>query len=189
MRIEDGTGTGNKLKIDSHGRCQSLAVQFSHEAHHTSWHSNFFTIVGETILPDGNETECLILTNDGSDDMELYWTVISADANVAATYYLDSAYASGGTEVTAVNMNRSSSLSASVTAYEGGATGNLVSTTTNEKKIRSIHQAANSHEDFNFKGGIIIPKNASIIVKATGIATNTVSVSLSFSFHTAGERI
>jgi len=189
MRIKDGTGSGNELKIDDHGRAQVLAVQFSHEAHHTSYHSNFYTVVGETILPDGNETECLILTNDGAEDMELYWTVISSDANIAATYYLDSAYASGGTAVSAVNMNRSSSLSASVTAYEGGATGNLVSTTTNEKKVRSIHQSANDHEDFNFMGGIIIPKNASIIIKATGTAADNVSVSLSFSFHTAGQRI
>jgi len=189
MRIEDGTGSGNKLKVDDHGRALTLAIKFSHEAHHSSYHSDFYTVTADTILAGTSETPCLILVNDSDKDMEIYWSTVAADSDVKLAYYVDSGYTSGGTEKTSVNMNRSSSLSASVTAYEGGATANLVVDTTDELNIKTLYQGANTHEDYDFKGALILPKNGSVVIKATGIASDNVSVSLSYAFHTAGQRI
>ena len=189
MRLEDGKGSGQKALVDDHGRLYVLSVAHSHEAHHVSFHANFFTVTADTVLQGGVETPCLILVNDSSKDLELYWSTVSSDAIIKASYYLDELYTSGGTAKIPTNMNRASANASGVSTYEGGAAANLVVDTADSILIQNLYLGASVPRDFNFDGGLILPSNKSITIKATGALNDNVSVSFGFSFHEAGTKI
>lgn len=190
MILEDGKGGGNSAEVDDHGRLYTKANVISHMSHHATYHKNAFIKNYNTTLPGTSETVCMIAINDSSaNDIESHWLRISANADVEIKIYVDGVYASGGTLVVQENTNRTSKSISSIIGYEGGASGNIVLDTTNEKEIDGFFCAANAPIDIDLQGGIIFGKENSIAVKAIGAGGDKIKITLATSAHPAGSKL
>ncbi|RLF67101.1 MAG: hypothetical protein DRN30_00720 [Thermoplasmata archaeon] len=188
--IKDGTGKGHSALVDDHGRLYTRANMISHMSHHATYHKNAYIKSFETTLADGNITSCAFLQNtDSTKDIELYWIRVSADANVQIDAISDNDYNSGGNAVTPLNTNLGNPTSLSVLAYEGGASADLILTTTHDFLIDGRFLGAYSSCNCDYEGGIVLGNTRSFAIKATGAAGNKVKVTIGFALHDEGAKL
>jgi len=188
--IEDGRGTGNKALVDDHGRIATKSITVSHMAHHATYHKNAYFAVFETTLAGTSLTNCaFLLNNDVGTDVEIYDVVISSDANIEISTCVKDTYTSGGAAILATNTNLGVSTTPSVESYEGGASADLVLSTTNSKEIDGAFIGAHRPIDMNYDGALVLTYRKSLTMKATGAATDKVKVTIVFAFHAAGTKL
>ncbi len=117
------------------------------------------------------------LRND-SKDKRLYVTDIHVGSENGATFKFafGDAVAATGTIVTPVNMNRSSSNDADVTALGNGAVGGVGASTF----FATVRVGAGEFEEFDTKDAIILGQNDNIVVEYDTGTTGDIEVDIFF---------
>lgn len=188
--IEDGRGTGQKALVDDHGRLATKAVIVGHLSHHATYHKNSYRQVFETTLADSNEAVCFLLYNsDAATDIEIYDITMSSDANVEIVETVNETYASGGNSIEYVNTNLGSNKQPSVVSYEGGASDDLVTSTTNSSNIGGQFISASKPYHINMDGSVVVTFKKSYAIRVTGSAGNKVKITVQFAVHEAGTEL
>lgn len=188
--IKDGKGTGNQAEVDDHGRLYTKANVVSHMSHHATYHKNGYVKSFETTLAGTGLTNCAFLQNiDNAKDIEIYWMTISADADVEIDIVSDNDYTSGGAAVTCLNTNLGNPTALSANTYEGGASADLVLSTTHDFLIDGFFLGAHRPFDPEYQGGIVLGLTRSIAVKATGAIGDKVKVTMGFALHAEGTKL
>lgn len=186
--IESGGNTPHRALVDDHGRLSVKAGIVSHESHHASTHQNFYVATGDVTLTATTETTVLYIENSSSNlDMEVYWFTLGVNGNMGFEIYLDPTYTSGGSAVTSVNTNVGSTSESSTTIYEGSTGADLVAS--GGSKIRGCFAGAYTPYNFDFKGGLIIPRTKAIKITVTGSIGDIAKASFSYSFHSIGTQL
>ncbi|MEN8171414.1 MAG: hypothetical protein ABFS03_00890 [Chloroflexota bacterium] len=191
--IRDGTGTGNRAKVDDHGRLWVSANVIDHKQHHALYHKNMYIVTFNTTLPDANPTVLAFFKNlDGSKDFEIYDVEVSSDANVELNWYFGDEYTSGGTAVEPINTNRGSGATLGVNtalAYEGGSAGDLLMTTTDRELFHKMWLGAYDAHSEGFDGSLIFTNNTTASMTATGVTGDEISVTVYLAWHDAGTEL
>jgi len=191
MKIEDATGSGNGLKVDSSNRLQALSISLSHQHAVSSIDELAFQLQSVKAIA-ASEVKLLLLKNT-SDTKNLVITYLkletigAAAANASALWkiYLGGDYASGGTAVTPTNMFVGSAVSATGSFYD--ATASTIVTSGSPVEIDRTYEA-NSEIRFNKEGSIILPKNGVLTISHTGsTAAGTAVARASFFYDTPGQ--
>lgn len=187
MKIQDGSGKGYEAQVDDHGRLFTRSNIISHTLHHATFHKDLFLATGGLTTADGNEAPLLFIRNDENDkDLEIHKVTISSDSNVLVKMYTGGVYSSGGTAVSPVNTNLSSTISRDVTILSGGTSDDLVITTTNQDIMWQSYIAANSMTDFNWDGALVMPFTKSLHFTVQGVASDLVTITIEYAWHKAG---
>jgi len=188
--IKDGQGKGFSAEVDDHGRLSVKSSFISHMSHHATCHKNSYMTVHNTTLQGTSETPCVLLLNsDPTKDLELYWVRVSSTAAVEVNMYSGNTYTSGGTEITYTNLNLGTPNSSVVTAYEGGASGDLVLDTTVNNLLDGGYINANSQNPGDYEGGVVLPFSQSISFKVIGAASDKIKIMLAYALHEKGTRL
>lgn len=187
MKIQDGQGKGYEAQVDDHGRLYVKSNHVSHMSHHATYHKDAFMASGTLTAADGNEAPLFFIKNTTNDsDIEIYNSFISSDSNTLIQMYSNAEYSSGGDTVSPINTNLASSLTKSVSIYQGGASDDLVLTTTNAELMWSSYVGAYSQEDVNWDGMIVLPPGKSLYFTATGAASDVVKITIAYAWHSTG---
>ena len=188
--IEDGHGTGNKLKIDNHGRAYTKSNMIGHMSHHATYHKNAFSKSFHTTLSTASEEAILNIKNNlPSTEYEIYWLRCSSNANVHVHIYGDGVYTSGGNSLEFMNTYLGSGKAPGAIAYEGGASGNLVVDISGAADFDGSHVGAYRPHDFNYEGGIVIPFGKSVTITSEGSIGDKVEVQFGFAIHDEGVKL
>jgi len=187
--IKDGTGAGFGVKVDDHNRLYTLANVVSHMSHHATYHKNGFVKSFSTTLPDTSETVVASLENNSaSSDYELYWVRVSSESAVEVNIYKGGSRSGGGTLLELENTNFGGSSIADDISYEGGASGDLA-VSGDAALIDGCFLAAGGTKEFEYFGGIVLPRTTSFVIKVIGAATDKVKVTLGFALHAADTKL
>jgi hypothetical protein len=178
--IIDGTGTGNRAKIDKHKRLHVDAITFGRSEQEVELGNGYSVNTGTFSLTTANKSACLYLKND--EDFDLVLTIMvyilgNSNANGDCTIdvlknpttgtLIDGAVAA---EMAGVNRNFGSSLSLKdTTLVYKGAEGNTF--TNGTKVISSIVQTPSRTPIII--GDIVLPKGSSIGFDVTPPTGNT----------------
>jgi hypothetical protein len=178
--IIDGTGTGNRAKIDKHKRLHVDAITFGRSEQEVELGNGYSVNTGTFSLTSANKSACLYLKND--EDFDLVLTIMvyilgNSNANGDCTIdvlrnpttgtLIDGAVAA---EMPGVNRNFGSSLSLKdTTLVYKGAEGNTF--TNGTKVISSIVQTPSRTPIII--GDIVLPKGSSIGFDVTPPTGNT----------------
>jgi hypothetical protein len=168
MRIEDGTGSGKKVKVNSLNQLSVSAVSSSRQ-HEASHEDQKAYQISANLLITNSKQNLLLITNNSTDDLIVtYIRVMSigaAAANVGAFFTLEvgGSYSSGGTAVTPTNVSVGSSNSADATVYDGQSAITVADFTEIDRNY-----TANSMQSYSKDGSIVLPRGASFLVTHTG---------------------
>jgi hypothetical protein len=178
--IIDGTGTGNRAKIDKHKRLHVDAITFGRSEQEVELGNGYSVNTGTFSLTSANKSACLYLKND--EDFDLVLTIMvyilgNSNANGDCTIdvlknpttgtLIDGAVAA---EMAGVNRNFGSSFSLKdTTLVYKGAEGNTF--TNGTKVISSIVQTPSRTPIII--GDIVLPKGSSIGFDVTPPTGNT----------------
>ena len=181
MKIEDGTGTGFKAKVDSNKRIHTQSVTES-EALHASEIGDGYNISSGQISFTGNGTLLYIQNNS---DQELVIEAIAVGTDGGGTYTSSlrpfitvvrnptaGDLITDATEVDhSINRNFGSSKTLTADTYKGKQAGTLTGGTS-----LGIFQVSQAGRDF-FQIDMIIPKGSSIGISITnGLSSGTSKV-------------
>jgi len=188
--LEDAHGTGNKMKIDDHGRAYVLANTIPHMSHHCTYHKNAFSKLFQTTLSTSSEEPVFNITNNlPGKEYEIYWVRISSDANLDIHLFGGGVYTSGGNRLEMMNTYLGNGITSGATIYEGGASGSLVVDTTDATEFDGVFLGAYKPHDFNYEGGVVIPFGKSVAITADGTAGDKVKLQFGFAIHDEGQKL
>lgn len=131
MRIDDGQGKGFQAGVDKTNRLKTIAVAVSQQHHASIDHGKAFQISGSYTVTGAGTFNLLHLVNTSDTDLIVGTYIRPQVAGLAggtfgtATYFTQNfggEYSSGGTAVSAVNMNQTSGNVPSITAYGNNPT-------------------------------------------------------------------
>jgi len=140
MQIADGKGTGKKAQVTSEYKIGADAVVKRATAHVSLEYGDAYTIMGEAAEANATQ-QILYIQNQDPDKLLVVETIdlecVDLAASAAATVYMDVVFdllwTADGTAVTAVNLNRTSTLLPLIAAYDtdptlgaGAVTGPII---------------------------------------------------------------
>lgn len=171
--IEDGTGTGKKVKVDEDNRLHVRSVTQSLEHISSREDKGAFQVSADVAIA-ASEQEILLIQNSDNDrdivitDIKM-GSVGAADANTSAFFAIKigGTYGSGGTAVTPTNMFVGSSTPAVGTFVTGASTITAAGTFVEIDRLYD----ANTLVDFLKAGAIIIPSGQAMTICHTGSTT------------------
>jgi hypothetical protein len=149
MQIEDGMGSGYRLRVNDHNMARVYAMVESEISHMSenhgksfSWQHYYNYAAGDTILwlRNDSQTENLIIDE----------FVFCSDAVTQIIVHFPEDTTQAGTAVTGVNMNRKSGNVAAATAI-GDETGN-----TQGEILGSAFIPANMAANFKLQGAVVL---------------------------------
>lgn len=186
-QIEDGAGSGNRAAVTSNNRLltQAHTSSFQHAiAHHDE---GSYQVVG-TVTASSGTLNLLHIKNIATDNKLLVATYIRAqvigsggatlpDTGNYFSVSFGEVYASGGTEVTPVNMTSGSAKTATVTAY-----GNDPTLTGTAVEFDRFYPKQNAEMVvWNKEGALIVPPGETITLKYIGDqSSGTIFARISF---------
>lgn len=168
--IEDGTGSGNKTKVDNDNRLHVRSV--SQSLQHVTSREDKEAFQVEADLAIATSEKNLLLIQNTDNDRDIVITLIRmGSAGAAATntsaYFsvkVGGQYSSGGTNKTPINLFVGNSTPAIGTFKDGGST--IVTTGTFSEIDR--YYDANRLETFDKQGALIIPSGQALLVSHVG---------------------
>jgi len=188
--IKDGTGSGNTALVDDHGRLFVRATAINPMGHHATYHKNAYIKSFETTLAGSTLSPCAFFHNtDTGRDVEIYWLRVSSNAAVQVDIVSDNDYTSGGTAVEMINTNLGSPSALTADVYEGGASGDLVLSTTNGSLFDGFFLKENERCFCDFEGGIVLGYTRSLAIKIKGAAGDKIKITLGVALHEAGAKL
>lgn len=167
--IKDGAGSGNLAEVDSQNRLHVSAVTIP-EAAHASVHDQLaFSIIGTTLITAAEKTILALINNTTSaktiaiDSLRIG---LQGETGKPATFrmYLGRRiYTAGGSPVTPVNLNATSTLTLDTTTVQDNPTlGGL------DSQAQQSFLEATGTFDTEFNGEIVLPPGGSIRVTVQG---------------------
>lgn len=159
MEIEDGTGTGKKMKVDDENQAQVVAVTRTAERHANEDFGEAYS-VPFSATPTGAGDCFLYIKNTNTKNM----IIEGIGIKLAANEYIDvkigqTGTPSGGSATTPANLNAGSAKTADVTAEDGV---DITGLTGGRTAYRLYHATSNGTTYTNFEQDIIIPKNQTL---------------------------
>ena len=157
MQLEDGTGSGNRAKVNSNNKLQTYSVIENEQLYINEHTGQAYSLLID-VDTDGDDNCFLYIKN--TDDKELLVSSVKIKVNAASEIYFklkDVGTMVGGNSITPVSRNASSGIladaicemGADITGLAGGA-----------EIDRFIFGEANTNTvKFSWSSGIIIPKN------------------------------
>ena len=162
MLIEDGVGTGHKLKVDDENMLHSLCTCADLEHHANHAHGTAYTMDIDGIQTDGASYWLAIIKNTDDDDLIITsitgWVPSFSNTQIYEAYIGGTfTYAANGTAVVPANCNAGSGKTATGSFYVNDASGNITTVVAGSLAGRYIFGAEASR--WEKKSGWIIPKN------------------------------
>jgi hypothetical protein len=168
-KITDGKGSGRAAEVNIHNRLETDATSHSAQSRASIQDEQSYQI-STTHTITNSDVPMLYLQNDSSTHhlVITYIRVMSigaAASNVGAyfTILLGDSYTSGGTALTAINVNENSGNIADSTAYDG--TNSL--TVSGGSEI-DRNWTANTMQSYDKEGSVVLGKNDSITINHLG---------------------
>jgi hypothetical protein len=192
MQLLDGTGRGNRARIDANNRLHTNSVAESIQADISLRKGEAYQVIGETALAAATKN-VLFVNNISSSFMWVTYIRIqivgaAGGTTGAATYFemtKEETYGSGGTAVTPTNMNFSSGNTAEVNAYNDNPT--LAGTAVVFE--RWYPGSANDRNTYNKEGALLLGNNDGLGFRITTDHTSGLAhVRLSFIMVDPSER-
>lgn len=188
MRIEDGTGKGYEVKVNSENQISVEAVVREAQHHASSSHALAFQVSANLAIAASKKNLLMLTNNNNSNDMVITFmrlmSIGAAAASAAAFFTIETGgtYTSGGDVVTPTNMNIGQSVLSSVNAFDGGTTIVAADFTEIDRNYE-----ANSMQSYNKSGAIVLKRGQSLLITHTGsTAAGTAYCRVSF-YMTSGE--
>lgn len=174
--IQDGTGSGNKAKVDSGNKLWTLAVSVPLQHHNAHIHQSAFSLIAQQ-TPTGADDCFAYIKNDDSDELNVWELCITC----AAAEYIEIWEVTGtavGTDYAPVNLYIGSGKKPQTTCK----VGNDVTGLTKVKLIKRYRLEAGKQQHLTLPPAIIIPESHAIGVYAvTGTALTDLCAT--FDFH------
>ena len=171
--IQDGTGTGNKLKVDANNRIKVDAITEERAVFNSIEEGNTFIITSDFITaPSGSETGLLYVENTSDKDMLIHhiklWTGTTSTTSEIRVYRNPTT----GTLISSASAADVNNLNfGSANAYEGLAyQGNGVDATITDGSIIGRHYVGVGNQQmiaFMWNGAMSLPKNKTCAVSVT----------------------
>jgi len=171
--IQDGTGTGNKLKVDANNRMKVDAITEERAVFNSIEEGNTFIISSDFITaPSGSETGLLYVENTSDKDMLIHhiklWTGTTSTTSEVRVYRNPTT----GTLISSASAADVNNLNfGSANAYEGLAyQGNGVDATITDGSIIGRHYVGVGNQQmiaFMWNGAMALPKNKTCAVTVT----------------------
>ena len=183
---------GEFQKVDSNNQAHVLSVELSEQRFHSEVEGNAYQVWGISDDASGAEQPVLFLKNTDTTGKILVITYIRCIAlNLATTgsfgpttYFtvgFDQAFASDGTAVVPINLNRSSGRTATVEAYSGASTLVLAPTANIAVCDRHYPEASMKEHVWTKKGSMVLTQGKSITLSlVTDFTTGTCYARISF---------
>lgn len=188
--IKDGTGTGNKARVDKTNRFTVHAVVQDEESEAAEDGNAFFIGSGFINLTTGNESAILFIQNNEEQDLKIVNIIFSSRPSIggtqtqyAATFIKNPSGMSAGTgnsaAITNINFGSAKNLSSSTEI------GVEAATLTNGSVAAEFIIEHGKLDDFD--AALVLPRGSSIGVKITPPSGNT-SLDVEVAFRTFLER-
>ncbi len=172
FQIEDGEGQGRSAGVTDGNQLKVLAENHELQHHESLFHGRVYQVIGDVAITGGTQT-VLHMTNDSAKRLSVTFVrmqAISFNGGAApadsGTFYqmgFGTTYTSNGTDVTPVNMNRTSNNTADVTAKDD----NPVVGGSFSEVDRWYPTSDENMMTFNKQGSPILGKNNTIEVRIT----------------------
>lgn len=167
--IQDGIGRGYTAKVDLHNRLSVYSTQVPRISFVSQTHGTGFMIYGRRDISVADTRESLMhLKYTGDVYLFIDKITFSTDDNSSLfEVYGDGKYVNGGTLISPVNINRSSSISSDSTCYVGvsGSNGELSVTTEDADDVLDVRLSSGMPTfTYNFDSSFILKKNTSIAI-------------------------
>jgi hypothetical protein len=120
MIIEDGTGSGSKLKINSNNRIEALAVSVSYLEDLNRNHGTAWIVPMDALAPSG-ATKFIYMLNNGLQSVGVACVHINSSAAGVYRFTKVSGTAAGGTAIVPSPVNLGSTILAPVLVYGGAS--------------------------------------------------------------------
>ena len=181
MKIQDGTGTGNEVKIDSNKRMHTQAVTET-ESQHAAEVGDAYNISTGQIAFTGNGTLLYIKNNDerdiavesiaiGTDGGGTYTSSLRPFVTIVRNPTAGDLITDATDAPDNVNRNFGSTKTLTADAYKGKQGGTLTG-----GDSLGIFQTSQAGRDY-FEINMVIPKGSSIAITATnGLSSGTVNI-------------
>jgi len=175
VEIEDGTGKGNVAGVDNDNRLQVSAKQAPRDFFISKDDGQFYSVISEDPTAVANE-ETIYLQNT-STSLNLFIDDITISSDTASIWRIKfvTGTAAGGSVLTPVNFNKTSSNAAAVISRGDGAVTGL----TDDGDIGIIRVTAGGIHHHELKGSLILGQNDAIAVECE---TNS-AVEITIEFH------
>jgi hypothetical protein len=164
MKLEDGKGRGFEVAVTDKNRLETQAVTRT-GVESQNGEGLVWSLVLDGLAPSG-ATYFFYLLNTGVDTLEI--SQIGFASSVAGTFRLEkvTGTAAGGTAIVPVTLNLGSSHKPDITLLSGTSITGL----TAAGLLAPIYLAANVRQVYEPAGGIYIPANTAIAIKAPAAA-------------------
>lgn len=171
FHIEDGTGSGRLVKVDSNNRAEVKAIQISSDEDINIRTEKVWSVPFEDLNPAGNDDYVVYIKNTGDAVLQITDVRVSATAATQVEVHAVSGTASGGSAITPVPRTVGSAVVPTATIQSGTDITGL----TNDGIIFLI-DIATANDTFQLKTSsrIRIPKGKAI---ALLVETGTANVS------------
>ena len=182
MEINDGTGSGNKAKVNSANELEVRANTVSRAEWENHNNQRAYAMYFSQAAANSGANECLGYIKNISDD-DLVIDEISIHSVAADTIYVSkvTGTAAGGSAIVPTNLNIGSGKTASVTTMQHTAITGL----TDAGRLLSFYLAANGFFVRSPKATILIQKNSAIGIFTTANQANTLKVNIQFNYEDA----
>ena len=183
MILEDGHGTGMKVKVVDSGYLSTRSTHVHFEQYINEVDNEVYSVIIEKTPTAAGD--CFFYIKNNSDNNMYISSLTAAAAATDETiqlYIKDEGTPAGITANVPVNRNAGSAKVADVTCYDGVDITGLSNGSLVEQFV--IDSATGSHK-YRYNSAIIIPKNQTFTLYAvTGAIALTVSLSLAFYIQT-----
>jgi hypothetical protein len=169
MFIDDGSGHGYQVKVDSNNRVHSFSITEPAYSNISISDSQLFTFTS-TYAATANDFVMYILNSNSTLPMRINRIIVSSTVATLWTIIRVTGGTPAGTAITGINQNFSSGIGATVTSLGNAAvTGSPTGT-----NLFLFHTPASTAQILLVEGSIVMPINTAIAIKAG--ATGTVAV-------------
>lgn len=181
MQIEDGAGSGRKVRVSSENRIQSDAIiqTTEHFANHSQGVA--FNIVFSQAA-SGTDQAIFFLQNLADADMDIEGIWLSVNAAAEVYFQIENADVPGtNSTVSPVNLNTGSGKNANAIFVKGADLDSASGIAGGSEFNRFIFRAATNTFHFNFEQDVIITKNSTLSIWCS--TTAIVQATLVLNFH------
>ena len=185
MQLEDGTGTGQKARIDLSNLLHVKSVGYTPIGHASYGKKTAFSLVFSIASAGGANDPVLYLKNLDSRPLvlsQMWLTASAADYIYAKLGVIGTA--AGGTAPVPVNLNTGSAATANVTTHQHSSITGLTLGST----VFGAYFTANAiSQRIYFDDAIVLDQNGTWCLFVTAAAANTLRGQLMFFFHEVEE--
>jgi len=169
--IIDGKGTGYLANVNDENQLVTKSITIGNMAHHSRTHKDVYSTYNEhTIQLANTEEKVCYIENIGDNNMVFGYMLLSTNSTAGITKFeihLGPTTVAGGTAVTPVNWNQSSSLSANTIALHSNSGATPITTVSDGNEIICMYlKPEEGHFLFEIGDSIILGKNDSILIVA-----------------------